>query len=107
MLRLLKISGNSLEPEYIEGDFVLVSKIPFFRSSARPGDVVAFLHHEHGTMIKQVQSISADGRSLFVVGTHPLSVDSRHFGPIASHSVLGKVIWHVKKPRPTAKQTGR
>ena len=107
MLRLLKISGNSLEPEYIEGDFVLVSKIPFLHSHPRPGDVVAFLHHEHGTMIKQVQSVSGDGRSLFVVGTHPLSVDSRHFGPIASHSVLGKVIWHVKKPRPATKQTGR
>ena len=104
MLRLLKISGNSLEPEYQQGDFVLVSKIPLLFSAARPGDVVAFIHHAHGTMIKRVQSVSADGRSLFVVGAHPLSVDSRHFGSIASHSILGKVIWHVKKPRPAGER---
>ena len=107
MLKLLKITGNSLEPEYLEGDFVFISKIPFFLSAAHAGDVIAFIHHEHGMMIKQVKSVSADGRSLFVVGTHPLSVDSRHFGPIASHSILGKVIWHIKKPRPAAKQNGR
>ena len=35
MLRLFRIDGHSLSPEYQPGDFVLVSKIPFF--SILPG----------------------------------------------------------------------
>ncbi len=30
MFFLLKVEGSSLEPDFVEGDFVLVSKIPFF-----------------------------------------------------------------------------
>ena len=42
MLRWIKIRGDSLLPDFHEGDFVLISKIPFFFRSPSPGDVVVF-----------------------------------------------------------------
>ena len=98
MLKLLKVSGNSLSPTYLDGDFVLVSKIPNLFGLIREGDTVAFQHQAYGTMIKQVQSISQNKDEIFVIGTQENSVDSRHFGTISSRDVLGKVIWHRKKP---------
>jgi signal peptidase I len=97
MLRLLKVTGESLTPEFKGGDFVLVSKIPFLITPPSPGDVVAFQQPGYGLLIKRIQDITSDGR-LNVVGTHPGSVDSRVFGPIQRENLLGKVIWHIPKP---------
>jgi signal peptidase I len=95
MLKLLKVSGDSLLPVYRDGDFVLVSKIPYLFGPVRPGDVIAFQHQVYGTMIKQVENV-LDRDALWVVGTHAFSVDSRRFGPVRLRDVLGKVIWHIK-----------
>lgn len=96
MLRLLKVTGDSLTPEYQGGDFVLVSKIPFLFSPPAPGDVVAFHQPGYGTLIKRIHDITPDGK-LDVMGSHPGSVDSRVFGPIHRANLLGKVIWHFHK----------
>lgn len=96
MLRVLKVTGDSLAPEFREGDFVLVSKIPFLFIPPSPGDVIAFRQPGYGLLIKRIQNISPDG-GLNVIGDHPASVDSRVFGPIRQKDILGKVIWHVRK----------
>ena len=98
MLRLIRVTGISLEPVYREGDFVLALKIPFFVRPPRPGEAVIFRHPDYGLMIKQVQSLTPDGEAIFVVGTHPDSTDSRKFGPISKDDLLGRVIWHIRKP---------
>ncbi|GAB4547471.1 MAG: hypothetical protein Kow0063_42130 [Anaerolineae bacterium] len=98
MIRLLKVAGNSLLPAYRDGDFVLVSKIPYLFSKIKRGDIIAFRQTEYGIMIKKVQSVGPDGEEIHVVGTQEHSVDSRRFGPITRGDVLGKVIWHIKKP---------
>jgi nickel-type superoxide dismutase maturation protease len=98
MLRLLRVSGNSMLPVYQDGDFVLVSKIPYLFGTTKQGDVVAFRHEVYGTMIKKVQNVSSHTGQIYVTGTQQNSVDSRQFGPIAQGVVLGKVIWHLRKP---------
>jgi signal peptidase I len=98
MLRLLKVKGHSLAPDFQEGDFVVIIKIPLLWFKLHPGDIVVFCHPEYGVMIKKVESFSQDGESIFVIGTHPDSVDSRRFGAIPFQDLLGKVIWHVRKP---------
>lgn len=97
MLKLLKVSGDSLLPTYRDGDFVLLSKIPYLFAPISQGDVIAFRNQTYGTMIKKVQSVLPDKDEIRVVGTHEHSVDSRRFGAISKKDVLGKVIWHVKK----------
>jgi len=99
MLRLLKVTGNSLYPIYDEGDFVIVSKIPFYFGSPKPGDVVAFHQPGYGTLIKLVEGVDPAHGELTVRGTQPESVDSRVFGPISKTALVGKVIWHVPKPK--------
>ena len=96
MLKLLKISGDSLAPEYQIGDFVMVSKIPFLFVPPSPGDIIAFRQPGYGLLIKRIQQINPDG-DLIVVGSHPDSVDSRVFGPIKKENILGKVFWHIQK----------
>lgn len=96
MLKLLKISGDSLAPEYQIGDFVMISKIPFLFVPPSTGDIIAFRQPGYGLLIKRIQQITPDGE-LIVVGSHPESVDSRVFGPIKKENILGKVFWHIQK----------
>jgi nickel-type superoxide dismutase maturation protease len=98
MLKLLKVSGESLAPDYREGDFVMIVKIPFLMSRLHPGDVVVFRHPLYGVLIKKVESVSQDHREVFLTGTHANSLDSRRFGTVRVSSLLGKVIWHIRKP---------
>jgi signal peptidase I len=98
MLRLLKVQGSSLSPSYQDGDFVLTLKIPFRFVPIKKGDIVVFHHPIYETMIKRVERVSADGREIFVVGTHPESTDSRNFGPILQEDLVGKVFMHIRRP---------
>jgi signal peptidase I len=99
MLKIIRVSGNSLTPEYQEGDFVLVVKIPFFSFHISPGDVVIFEHPIHGMLIKRVQSIDGQKNEVFVMGNQTASLDSRHFGPVNIKSIKGKLVWHIRKPQ--------
>lgn len=97
MFKMIKMTGNSLSPEYQAGDYVLISAIPVFFNLLRKGDTVVFLHMQHGTLIKRVDRISSPGDTIHVIGNHPTSIDSRQFGPIKKDTLLGKVIWHIPK----------
>jgi signal peptidase I len=99
MLRLLKVKEDSLAPDFQEGDFVVTIKIPLLRLNLRLGDIVVFRQPEYGILIKKVERFTPDGESLFVVGSHPNSIDSRRFGAVPRRDLIGKVIWHVRKPR--------
>ena len=96
MFRLFKVRGDSLAPEYSQGDFVLVSKIPFLVSPPAPGVVIAFNQPGYGLLIKRIESITDDG-GLKVSGTHPDSIDSRTFGLVRPNDIIGRVIWHIRK----------
>ena len=97
MLKILKVNGDSLTPEFQQGDFVLVSKIPFIFIPPSPGDVIAFHQPGYGLLIKRIQNINPDG-GVNVIGNHPESIDSRVFGPVRQEDMIGKVIWHIRKP---------
>jgi nickel-type superoxide dismutase maturation protease len=97
MIQILKVTGESLSPFFLEGDFVVVSKIPFILRKIKAGDMVVFRHPVYGTMIKKVEHISPDGEEYFVIGTHPESTDSRQFGPLRRRQLIGKVVWHIGK----------
>lgn len=97
MCRLLKVTGQSLEPFFRDGDFVLISKIPILFGKIQRGDQIVFRHAIYGTLIKIIEALSAGGDSVSVVGVHSNSVDSHRFGPIYKGDIIGKVIWHLKK----------
>ncbi len=92
MCKILRIRGDSLSPKLNDGDFVLSSKIPILLKRLQPGDLIVFNQPGYGVLIKQLESISQDGQSLEVRGLHPDSVDSRTFGGVKVHSLIGKVV---------------
>ncbi len=98
MLRILKVSGDSLDPHLKDGDFVLTSKIPVWLNRTRQGDLIAFNHQEFGVMVKKLDHITPDRRGFFLVGTSPNSIDSRVLGWIDKNDLVGKVIVRVRNP---------
>ena len=91
MFQVLRIHGESMSPEYQEGDFVLIMKI--FRGKIKIGDVIVFQHQFYGTLIKDVEKITDEG--IYVFGRRENSLDSRRLGPVNPVSVQGRVIWHI------------
>ena len=101
MLHIFRVTEHSLSPEYEEGDFVIIVKIPFPFNFKRlkVGDVITFRQPGYGVMIKKIEAIYPQLEEIYVTGTHPDSIDSRHFGNVPCRHLLGKVIWHVPGPR--------
>ena len=89
--------GDSLAPEFQHGDFVLVSKIPFlfvppisWGCNRLPPARVWAADQAH-------PKLNPDG-GVNVIGNHPESIDSRVFGTVRREDMIGKVIWHIRKP---------
>ncbi len=97
MFKIFKINGESLYPEYRNGDYVLVAKSPFPYFNIRIGDVIAFDQAEYGLMIKRINAISEDSAHVEVKGSVIESIDSSSFGPICRKDIIGKVIWHIQQ----------
>ena len=97
MFKVLKVTGSSLSPLYQEGDFVLVTKIPFFLISIKIGDIIVFNHPDFGIMIKKVAEIAQNNVGYVVDGIHKNSVNRHQIGIINKESLIGKVIWHFSR----------
>jgi len=96
MLRLLKIRGASLWPDFCEGDYVLAVGVPFPAGKVIKGDVIVFQQPGYGTLIKRVKRVLAGGKQFEVSGTQVSSTDSRNFGLVPFDRVSGKVVWHIR-----------
>ena len=93
MIKILKVYGSSMSPEYLAGDYLLVLKRPFFK--LKTGDNVVFDHEDLGRLVKKVNKLS--DKDAFLIGNHPSSVDSRIFGNVPLKSIKAKVIYHIRK----------
>lgn len=89
MLRIFKISGDSLYPFYKNGERVVCRKI-FKSSTIRIDDTVVFEKESYGMMIKKVKYIEKN--NYFVQGTNPHSIDSRDFGTLTQKELKYKVL---------------
>jgi phage repressor protein C with HTH and peptisase S24 domain len=90
MLKLLKISGDSLYPFYKNGQRVLCRKV-FLSTPIYIDDAVVFEKESYGLMIKKVKKIK--NKSYFVEGTNPYSIDSRDFGYLDAKELKYKVLF--------------
>jgi hypothetical protein len=86
-----------MRPLLEDGDLVLATDWYRLVGQPRPGDQIVFNHPMYGTLVKLVDELRPELGQLTVRGTRPVSLDSQEFGPITSESVLGKVIWRIKK----------
>ncbi len=96
MLRLFKVTGDSLRPEVEDGDIVLL--LTWRRLwRLKPGDRVVFRQPTYGTLIKKIERLGPGRGQVFVAGTHAASVDSYEFGPVSVEQIIGKVVGIVKR----------
>ena len=98
MLRIQKVTGDSMSPDFQEGDFVVLLTLPIFLKRLKVGDVIIFEHKLYGTLIKRVASFDPETAEAYVEGTRPDSLDSRRLGTIRHNAIRGKVIAHISKP---------
>ena len=104
MLRLLRVRGHSLFPDFRDGDYILVAGTPFPSGKIRAGDVIVFRQPGYGLLVKRVQQVLEDDLTFIVRGTQVESTDSRNFGPVHRDQVDGKVIRHIRQD-PNRKET--
>jgi signal peptidase I len=97
MFRFFRVKGRSMLPLLAEGDLVLAVDWYWLVGELRPGDRVVFRHPDYGLLVKLVDEIRPAEGQLTVRGTRPVSLDSQEFGPVPLDSLVGKVIWVIKK----------
>jgi signal peptidase I len=99
MLRIHKVTGDSMSPDFQEGDFVVLLTPSFFINRLKVGDVIIFEHKLYGTLIKRIASFDPKTAEAYVEGTGPDSLDSRRLGTIRHEKIRGKVIAHFPKTK--------
>lgn len=99
MLRIHKVTGDSMSPDFLEGDFVVLATFPFILKRINVGDTIIFDHQLYGTLIKRIASFDPETAEAYVEGTQSDSLDSRRLGTIRRESIRGKVIAHFPKTK--------
>jgi len=97
MFKILKIHGDSMSPEFQEGDFVIILTASFILNRLKVGDDIIFGHKLYGTLIKRIASFDPNTAGVYVEGTSEDSLDSRRLGTIRRENIKGKVIAHFSK----------
>ncbi len=105
-VQVYKIASESMWPELLKGDRVVVDKTAYRRIPPQRGDIIVFVYPDDRSMVycKKVAglpgSILKDGEKdftvphgmVYVYGNNPSkSEDSRVFGPVPLRDVIGKV----------------
>jgi len=98
MIKIVKVTGKSLSPLFLPGDYVITGNSPILFGEICVGDTVVFSHPSYGLMIKNVHIVDSENQQILVEGNHSLSLTSDQIGPINLSTIFGKVLFHVKKP---------
>ena len=88
-----RVRGTSMEPEYCDGDLVLINP----QASVQAGTAVVARHpFKNRDIIKYVKSVDDDDH---VTLESPSGDDSRQFGRVPTRTVKGTVTMHWKADR--------
>ncbi len=87
LLLRFKVSGHSMIPTFKEGQEILISSLPYFFSSPKVGDIIAFKDKEK-FITKRIREVSKD--RVLVKGDN--TKDSKEYGWINRKKIIGKVI---------------
>jgi nickel-type superoxide dismutase maturation protease len=90
-----KVIGKSMEPAYLEGDYLLVNRWAFYSRKPRKGEVVLLKDPRTGKeILKRIEHVKK--QRYYVTGDNKKnSTDSRAFGWVLAEEILGTVIWHI------------
>ncbi|PID67184.1 MAG: hypothetical protein CR959_01475 [Fusobacteriales bacterium] len=92
MLKIIKITGDSMLNKYKNGDFVLILKSPFFKYLLKKERDVVFFKEPYGIMIKSIDKIDEKNQTLDLKGLNEKSISKELLKNIPYGDVLGVVI---------------
>ncbi len=90
-----RVDGNSMEPNYHNGDLLLINKLSYRFRDPQPDEVIVFAAPTGQDLIKRVIR-QVEPLKYWVEGDNKqASSDSRQFGPVAKKAIVGRVWWRV------------
>ncbi|MBI4896718.1 MAG: nickel-type superoxide dismutase maturation protease [Candidatus Aenigmarchaeota archaeon] len=91
-LSIVRVTGHSMEPSFVAGDYVIVSAIAY---RLHAGDIVVLRHPvSKQLLIKRILRIVKNRYD--VRGDHEMhSTDSRTFGLVGKEQIIGKVLKRI------------
>jgi nickel-type superoxide dismutase maturation protease len=97
-LARFRIEDRSMEPALHAGDYVLVNRWAYRKKAPVAGDLVVLRNPEATDQFLIKRIMSGDVTTgFFVLGDNtPHSRDSRHFGMVPIHLIVGKVRYRVQ-----------
>ena len=89
-----RVTGTSMAPLLQPGDEVLLDPRAYRRAAPQVGDIVVSRHpyRVDVRLVKRITTVLEDGRCLLEGDNPSDSTDSRSFGAVAPHQILGRVI---------------
>ncbi|MEP3892034.1 MAG: nickel-type superoxide dismutase maturation protease [Hellea sp.] len=90
MLRLVKITGQSMSPTLNDGDYVITKKPRLYQA----GLIYVINHIDLGRIIKRLQSTKHD-RCYFIGDNPKASTPSSLIGAVERERVIGQVIYVI------------
>jgi signal peptidase I len=92
MLGIYKVSGNSMLPEMMSGDYVLCFKS---KKAVRIGVDVIVEHHRYGTLLSKIKKIDPRGY-VWLASNSEFNTEVLRLGWVSPEEVLGRVIYRIK-----------
>ena len=94
-----------MSPQFNCGDYVVLLTAFYIGHSRKnngrfihPGQTLVFDHPQYGRMIKEILSVSTVQRTFTATGLNHESVSPQQMGAIPFETVIGRVIWSIRKP---------
>ena len=96
MLKLVKVTGNSMSPTLEDGDYVITKKPrPQSNGYLASGLIYVINHSDLGRIIKRLSDMKHD--RCYFIGDNPSSTPSTLIGAVEFSRVIGQVIWVIGK----------
>ncbi|MBN2735662.1 MAG: S24/S26 family peptidase [Spirochaetales bacterium] len=92
MLKIVKVSGDSMSPGINPGDLLLISTLPVMLGWLRIGWDMVFHSADYGLLVKKIIGFSPDKKRVFFKGSRPSSLSSDEMGPINVKDVAAVVL---------------
>jgi len=92
--RRVAVTGRSMAPAYLPGDWLVVDRWAYRRRPPRPGEVVVARDPRDSSklLLKRVAAVEADGRVWVEGDNAAASTDSRAFGAVGREALVGRVV---------------
>jgi signal peptidase I len=95
MIKIVKVTGTSLSPFFLPGEYVLVLRVPSRFNKLSPGDYAVFTHDDYGLLIKRIINNYPSEKLIEAEGNIPASVSAQEIGKIPYDDIVGKVIHRI------------